>query len=261
MVPYLIVAVLALSSFVFRKLTLTAAITAFVVASLIFLGAGYNGLAMLAAFFVLGVAATGWHKRDKKMLKSAADQNNRRDAWQVLANGGVAALGALLACIFPLHQQLFNLMLAGSLAAATADTLSSELGMVYGRRFYNVITFKPDQKGLDGVVSLEGTLIGLVGAALIALISESFWAVAIAGIVGNYVDSLLGATLEYKGILNNNQVNFLATLTGALVALLFYYLVTTISCQLVVYCLLKKSCFMIHFRSKPSAAVRIVPLP
>lgn len=224
MLPYLIIAALALASFALRKLTPIAAITAFLVASLIFLGAGYNGLALLAAFFVLGVAATGWHKRDKQMIKSAADQNNRRDAWQVLANGGVAGLFGLLGYIFPLHQQLINLMLAGSLAAATADTLSSELGMVYGKRFYNIINLKPDQKGLDGVISLEGTCIGLIGSILIALISGNFWIVMIAGFIGNYIDSVLGATLERKGILNNNMVNFLNTLTGALVTTILFIL-------------------------------------
>lgn len=225
---YIIIAGLALMSFAFRKLTLMAAITAFMVAICIFWGSAFSGLAMLGAFFILGTTATSWHNRDKKALKPLADRGNRRDTWQVLANGGVAAICGLLAYIptFIAQRQVFCLMMAGSLASAMADTLSSELGMVYGRRFYNIFSFKPDKKGLDGVISMEGTMIGLIGSAIIALIyclfwgfSGKFWVIVIAGTVGNYIDSLLGATLERRYLLNNNMVNFFNTLTGALVVL------------------------------------------
>lgn len=225
-ITYSIIIALALASFILRKLTLPAAVTAIVVAVFIFWGSGYTGLEMLGAFFILGVIATSWHKRDKEIFKPAADHGNRRDLWQVLANGGAAAICGLLVEIpsLALHQQTLRLMIAGSLAAATADTLSSELGMVYGRRFYNIISFKADKKGLNGVVSIEGTIIGVAGSTLIALIycfgfsfSASFWVIIVAGTVGNYADSLLGATLERRHLLNNNMVNFFNTLTGALV--------------------------------------------
>ena len=206
-----------------RKLTIPGAITGCLIGMLVFAGAGYIGITMLAAFFVAGTVATGWKKEEKRPLKSQKDQSVRRNAGQVLANGGVAAITGLLSVIFPSQAALFVLMMASALASATADTLSSELGMVYGRRFYNVITWRKEAKGLDGVVSLEGTIIGIIGSVLIAAIyclgygwNNNFILIVIAGTAGNLTDSALGALLERKRYLNNDTVNFLNTLVAAI---------------------------------------------
>src|SRR4051812_27895785 len=119
-----------------RKLTVPASLLAALIGFLIVAGAGYPGLIMLGAFFIMGVLATS----HKKELKANADQQ-QRTASQVFANGGVAAILATIAWFHPSREEL-NLMMAASLASATADTLSSELGMVYGRNFYNVLSFK-----------------------------------------------------------------------------------------------------------------------
>ncbi len=216
----------AIASVLLKKLTVPAALTGGVVGWLVFAGGGYTGLGMLAAFFVLGTAATSW----KKHQKGSATQTTRT-AGQVLANGGVAALAGLGALVFPTHRHLFELAMTGSLASATADTLSSELGMVYGRRFYNIVTWKPDLKGMDGVVSIEGTLIGVAGSAVIALLyaatHRSLAAIGIillSGTIGNLVDSILGAALERKGFIGNDMVNFLNTLTAGLMAGVLAYI-------------------------------------
>ena len=174
-------------------------------AVLIFVGAGYTGLSMLAAFFVLGTIATSWKKNLKSPVRSKADQSAKRNTGQVLANGSVAGLIGVLIYFTPTIADLLRIMLAASLASATADTLSSELGMVYGRRFYNIVTFKKDERGLDGVISFEGILIGLTGSTLIAIIfalgfgwSSAVFVIIIAGTVGNLSDSYLGALLERK---------------------------------------------------------------
>lgn len=194
---------------------------------LVYLGAGWPGLAALALFFGLGTAASAWRVADKRCLGLAEANRGRRTAGQVLANAGVAGLLGLLAWQLPAHAPLLRLMLAGSFAAATADTLASELGNVYGRSYYNILTFKPDQRGLDGVVSLEGTLLGLAGSAVIAAAycvgagwGPAFGWLLLAGTAGNLADSVLGATLERRHFLNNDAVNSLNTLVGAVVAAL-----------------------------------------
>jgi uncharacterized protein (TIGR00297 family) len=205
------------------KLTLWGGIAGYTVGFLVFAGCGYIGLAMLATFFILGTLATSWKKIEKLQFKSQSDQSSGRNAGQVLANGGVAAIMGLLAALMPQHAGLFGLMMAGTLASATADTLSSELGMIYGRRFFNIITLKKEAKGLDGVISFEGLLIGIIGSAVIAAIylygdvsNVTFFWIVCAGTIGNATDSVLGALLERRKYIGNDMVNFLNTLIAGL---------------------------------------------
>jgi uncharacterized protein (TIGR00297 family) len=204
-----------------QKLNFLGAIAAAAVGLLVFSGGGYTGFIMLVAFFLLGTLATSWKKQEKHRFKSKSDRSVKRDAGQVLANGGVAAILGLLVLCMPHHAGLFRLMMAAALSSAMADTLSSELGMVYGRWFFNILTFRKEQKGLDGVISISGTLIGIAGSAAIAFIyclnvGRTFWLIILAGTIGNLADSILGAKYERKGIMGNNTVNFLNTLIAAL---------------------------------------------
>ncbi|MBS1529251.1 MAG: DUF92 domain-containing protein [Bacteroidetes bacterium] len=206
-----------------RKLTLGGAIAAFCVGLAVFMGDGFRGLIMLTAFFLLGTLATSWEKEKKNQFKSKSDRATTRDAGQVLANGGIPAILGLLVLWFPHHSGYFRLMMTAALSSAMADTLSSELGMLYGRWFFNIITFRKERKGLDGVISITGLLIGVAGSAVVALIycfgafgSKRFGLIILAGTIGNLADSILGALYERKGLIGNNTVNFLNTLIAAL---------------------------------------------
>ncbi|QJB32250.1 DUF92 domain-containing protein [Chitinophaga oryzae] len=207
------------------KLSVSAAMAAGLTGLLVFAGAGYPGIALLGTFFMLGTLATSHKKNIKAAIAADGAHPEKRKAGQVFANGGAAALMALLMLADPARRELYGLMLAGSLASATADTVSSELGTVYGRRFFNILTFRKEPKGLDGVVSLEGTLLGAAGAGVIAVVyalaagfDRRIAFIVIAGILGNLMDSVLGAALERKHYIGNDAVNFSNTLFAALVA-------------------------------------------
>lgn len=207
------------------KLNIPAALTGGMLGFLIFVGAGFTGIAMIGAFFLLGTAATSWKMSYKQQLHLAEKEKGKRKASQVIANAGVAALAGLMTLFMPDERILFSLVMAASLSSATADTLSSEMGNVYGRRFYNILSFQKDKRGLDGVISIEGTLFGLAGSVIIALIyvlgfgwSMDFWLIIIAGTIGNILDSVLGASLQRKHYLNNDAVNFFNTLIAGLIA-------------------------------------------
>jgi len=226
LLPIVLLIVAVLLVIVARKLTVTGGMVGGLIACGIYTGAGYAGIAMLGTFFLLGVLATHWKRKEKELRAGVEPEANRRTAGQVLANGGVAALTGLGAYLFPDYAVLMNIAMAGSLAAATADTLSSELGMVYGRRFVNAITWKEDVCGENGVISLEGTLIGVAGCTVIAAIycfdnglDISFLWIVVAGTAGNWVDSIAGATIERKELVGNNLVNTLNTTAGALTAI------------------------------------------
>ena len=88
------------------------------------------------------------------------------------------------------------------------------------------------EPGTDGAVSLSGTLAGIAGAVIIgyigmAAIQLSLWSTGcavLAAVAGLFVDSLLGATLERKGWLGNDLVNFLSNgFSGLMVALLLRF--------------------------------------
>ena len=222
-----------IASVLLKKLTVPASITGGIIGVCVFVGAHFTGIAMMAAFFILGTLATSW-KIKSKIEKSIAENNSgQRKAAQVIANAGVAAIVGLMIYFLPQHALVLRLMMAASFSSATADTLSSELGNVWGKRFYNILSFRKDERGLDGVVSLEGTLAGVCGSLIIALIfiigfgwlPSFFIIIVFAGTIGNLSDSVLGAAFERKGFLQNDAVNFINTFIAAMVAFILHQIV------------------------------------
>jgi uncharacterized protein (TIGR00297 family) len=180
----------------------------------------------LLALFVLTFAATRFGRRRKEELQ-VAEERRGRSASQVAANLGAAALATIPVSAshfasIPGRPMLIALIAA--LAEATADTMSSELGEVLGGEPLLLTTLQRVPAGTDGAISLAGTLAGCAGAAAIALLAvvvlPMSWleglAALFAAVFGLFVDSLLGATLERKGWLNNDAVNFLSTIAAAM---------------------------------------------
>jgi uncharacterized protein (TIGR00297 family) len=216
-------------SIIARKLTIMAALTGGLLAWLLYKGTGITGVVMLGVFFIAGSVVTAVGAKTKEQLGMAESNKGQRSTGQVMANGGVAALAGLLAWCYPFQSIAGQLMAAAALASAAADTCSSELGSLYGKRFYNILTFKKDQRGLNGVVSLEGTLLGVAGSALIAMVYSMGYGysihalfIVLAGTAGNLADSVLGAAFERHGRLTNDLVNVLNTLIAAVIVFVFY---------------------------------------
>jgi len=165
-------------------------------------GFGWRGVTLLLAFFV-----------SSSLLSRAVEGGRGRNERQVLANGGVAALAAL-AGSWPAF--------AGALAAATADTWATEIGSHSPTPPRLITNGRPVPAGTDGGITLLGTAGGIAGALLIAVLARVLvpggflMPVAVAGIAGMLLDSLLGATLQGRLTwLDNDAVNLAATAAGA----------------------------------------------
>ncbi|HUV71059.1 MAG TPA: DUF92 domain-containing protein [Terracidiphilus sp.] len=176
--------------------------------------------------------------RGKKERLGTAESRHGRSAAQVSANLGMAAIvssafaqswimnSGWFARVSAAPVLVFAVGLA-ALAEAAADTASSEVGQVLGGRPRMITTLRRVEPGTDGGVSLAGTLAGMVAAAIVAAAgtlalkggSLMFWIGCAGGVFGLLFDSLLGATIEERGWLNNDAVNFLSTGSAAVFAL------------------------------------------
>jgi uncharacterized protein (TIGR00297 family) len=215
--------------------------------------AGWRWAALLVAFFASSTALTVWHHEEKaRRTRAVLAPERQRTAAQVAANGGVFVALAFLAG--EPSSPAWTFAASGALAAASADTWSTELGVLYGGAPRSIVTWRAVAPGRSGGVTGLGFVAGLLGAMFIgglaaAIVAPRWPGLAAAtiagGFVGCVVDSLLGATLQTRrwcgrcrewterrvhpcggrtaavgGIrwLSNDAVNFAATVSGAAVA-------------------------------------------
>ena len=224
----LVNAALAGAAYAAKTVNPSGVVAGFLVGFLIYFFLDWEGYLLLLAFFVIGSGCTKFGYKTKAAHKIAQEGGGRRGARHAFANAGVATACALFAAVTD-HPILFGLAFAGAFATAAADTASSEIGQVLGRRTFLLTTFRPVPRGTEGAVSLEGTLAGVVASLVIAAIGAAVglypWIgvlpIVVAAFVGTTFESLVGAALEKRQLLDNEALNFLNTLVGALVAAAF----------------------------------------
>lgn len=211
-------------AFAARSIDVAGAVSAILIGTAITAGTGLQGLALMVGFFVIGSAVTklGYRKKaERGIAQERGGARGWRNAW---ANGGIPAGLALLAGMAPDGaRELLVVAYAAAVATAAADTCSSEVGKAYGRRTFLITSLKPVAPGTEGAVSLEGTLAGLAGGALVGALGWGFGLlgpaaaalVAVAGLLGSLAESLLGTVAERRGWLDNNLLNAVNTGIGA----------------------------------------------
>jgi uncharacterized protein (TIGR00297 family) len=174
----------------------------------IFAAGGWQWAVLLMAFFISSSLLTRAFGDRKRLVNQAYVKGGARDAGQVLANGGLPSLFAVLHFFFP-GQAWPWIGFAASVAAANADTWATELGVLNPRPPRLITSFKTVEPGSSGGISPTGTLAALGGAALIGLLAAllgtpahrilamDYWLlITSSGWLGSLFDSLLGATVQ-----------------------------------------------------------------
>jgi uncharacterized protein (TIGR00297 family) len=246
-----------------RSLSNSGASAAAVTGGLIFGLGGLPWAVLLLTFFISSSVLSRAFRSRKTDLSEKFSKGSQRDWGQVLANGG---LGTLLVILFflTLDGTLFWIAYAGAMAAVNADTWATELGVLNPHRPRRITDGQPVDPGTSGAISLYGTLATTAGAAFIGLAGAAFsladgrfpiiLAATLGGVCGSLFDSLLGATVQaiyhcpqcdketerhpihtcgtetthFRGWrwLNNDLVNFLASVVGATIAVILWRLVS-----------------------------------
>jgi uncharacterized protein (TIGR00297 family) len=223
---------------------------------------GWSWGLLLVTFFITS-SLLSHYKEEIKLARAGEkfEKGGKRDFWQTMANGGIAALIALL---YPLLVQAEWLWYAyiGVMATVTADTWATELGTLSDAQPRLITSFRPVETGTSGGITAFGTFAAALGGLCIGLAALLFSTIGsgfsaallllplvglVGGLAGALFDSLLGATLQslyrnpqqtltershdstghanqrVQGLswMNNDAVNLLSSLVGGLVACLF----------------------------------------
>lgn len=239
-----------------KMLTRDGAVAAVIIGTVIHACAPWYGTICLLFFF--GSSAYLSRNRKKSLPPSVAEdvvaKGDKRDAAQVLANGGVAALCAIMVIVSK-RNPVWDAALLGAIAAAMADTWSTEIGRTYGTNPVDWFTRKPVLAGTSGGITMAGIYGSIGGAITLAILgwmsitnwqvaSPVSFAVIFGGMLGATADTMLGSTIQelrrcaicstttekvyhcgkrtrlYRGLkgFNNDAVNFVCSLTGAVTA-------------------------------------------
>ena len=204
---FILAVIVAYLAFRAHSLDKSGAIAATIVGTVIFGFGGWQWAVLLLTFFITSSGLSRAFKKRKAGLSEKFSKGHKRDAGQVLGNGGLATLFAALHVFYP-ESILPWIAFAASLAAVNADTWATELG-VLNPTPPRLITnpSRRVEKGTSGGISLVGTLASLLGAAIIALPavllspsgalhSNDFFLITAAGLFASFFDSFLGATVQ-----------------------------------------------------------------
>ena len=252
----------ALLSYRFRFLSPSGSAATFLLGAVVFGIGKWEFSLSLLLFFILSSIISKLGKKWKSKFADTFQKGGRRDLGQVFANGGIAGIIVILWNYFP--NDLWYFIFIGSVAAVTADTWGTEIGVFSKTMPRNIINFKPVAPGTSGGVTVLGFVGGLVGSFIIVFLGSFathrydqfsllliFITVA-AGLFGSIVDSYIGATIQAqyncpncykitekkmhcqnyttelisgKKFIDNDMVNVFCALSGALFVWAFYRLI------------------------------------
>jgi uncharacterized protein (TIGR00297 family) len=217
-----------------KLLTPMGLLHAWLLGVLVWGGLGWRGYAIVMLFFLVGSTVTRIGKASKEAAGIAEARDGARspkNLWGAAATGAICTLGTIAVDreLLPLAWgELLWLGYTASFATKLADTTASEIGKAYGKKTYLITTLQPVPRGTEGAISLEGTLAGIGGGLLVAIVGygigaidlNGLWICTLAAFIATNIESVIGATIQVKFTwLSNELVNAINTFIGATIAM------------------------------------------
>lgn len=226
---------LSLAAYKLRMLTFSGSMASLVVGYAVGVFGSVEWLILLILFTSAGLAATKMDLSNKSAHGLQEGEYGERTHKNVLGVGIPAVIfaflyGALEIFYGSRYDLAMSIAFITTITVAAADTVASEIG-IRDPKVWLITTFERVRRGTNGGVSVLGLLsstvaallTGIIGWVLIAILSGGFH-VSMAyvlipismGILGNLLDSVLGATLENKGKISKYTNNCVSAFTGAI---------------------------------------------
>lgn len=236
--------VFVIAGYLLNWLTLDGATSA-ILFGVISLGlGGFVGAAVVLGFFVTSSLLS----KDQVNDIGLTTIHFRRNGTQVWSNGFWFAFWLIF--WFTSDSMVFLIAAITAMSFSTADTWGSEVG---GNRVKGTTwlfgTFEKVEPGIDGGISLIGTLASLAGAFIIGGIYWLFYQqmpigylviIVTAGFLGSFVDSLIGTYIQGKKLndrimtlfnnkiqtFDNNLTNWVSSGVSSILAIGIFFLIS-----------------------------------
>ena len=229
---------MALASYKRRIFELSGSISAFIVGMVIGICGNVLWLVLLLIFLATSFVATKYRFEWKKSEGFQEGKGGERTWRNVAANGAVPTVIAFVSFLADwtdpsiLPKDIASFMFVSAIAVAASDTAASEIGIV-DPRVYLITNGQPIKRGTDGGVSLTGMFASFVAAAYTSVVAYVIFAFLnkgllagpatlfvpmLCGFLGCQVDSVIGATLERRGLIGKLGNNLVSIAVGTALA-------------------------------------------